>query len=263
MQRSQRASFLGDSDFPRSVDSFVKGMKIELYQGLYERFSNLQITFPGDRPVAIKGLETRLMNTFNTAGGFGVFEIYLHRCLLWQRSGGPLKRIAVFHGPTVPSWSWMAYIGGICYLEIPYGTVAWESDVVSPFVTGTGGDRRKPGGGYDAEGKVPGIRAVAWDLASDIAVLTAGDEQGVGRVILDEPDSEETGMRHLDGVLKCVVVGRSKRQLKDEEQAHYVLIIAAATTPDSSAKVWERIGVGVLTKANIALEDLGTKVLIQ
>src|SRR5438477_11418672 len=116
MHNSRKASFLGDSDFPRSVDSFVKGMKIDLYQDLYERFSNLQLSFPEDRPVAIKGLETRLIRTFGTTGGFGIFDIYLHRCLLWQRSGDTLRRIPSFRGGQVPSWSWMAYTGGIRYL---------------------------------------------------------------------------------------------------------------------------------------------------
>ncbi|KAL8282512.1 hypothetical protein RB601_008411 [Gaeumannomyces tritici] len=260
--KNQRASILGDANFPHSTDSFVKGMKIELYQGLYERFSNLQITFPSDRPVAIKGLETRLLRTFGTTGGFGIFDIYLHRFLLWQRSGGPLKRITVSHGPKVPSWSWMAYTGGIRYLEVPYGGALWESDVVSPFSDGDV-DAGGPDEGDTAEAKVPGIKAVAWDLASDMAVLTTRGEREAGRVILDEPGSERTGAHNPDAELKCVVVGRSKQWLENEEQVHYVIVITAVTTPEGSAKVWERIGVGVLTRADISLEGPATDVMIQ
>lgn len=256
-QHSQRASFLGDSNFPQSVSTFVKGMKIELYQGLYERFSNLEITFPGDRPVAIKGLETRLIRTFGTTGGFGIFNIYLHRCLLWQRSDKPLKRIAVFHGPTVPSWSWMAYTGGISYLKAPYGSVAWEPNVFCPYGDGVDGSEDQS----NTEGEIPKIEAVAWDLTSDAAVLMLGSHQGFKRVILDESAS---GISHrFAGSPKCVVVGKSKEVVEGQELAHYVLIIGAVTTEDGSSSVWERMGVGVLGATDIALEGSGTNVFIQ
>ncbi|KXH36815.1 serine/threonine protein kinase-44 [Colletotrichum salicis] len=37
--RNRKASFLGDSDFPHSIDTYVRGMKIELYQDLYQKYS--------------------------------------------------------------------------------------------------------------------------------------------------------------------------------------------------------------------------------
>ena len=133
-----------------------------------------------------------------------------------------------------------------------------EKDVVSPYSAGVDGS-----GDRDdvAEGEVPGIEAVAWDFTSGLAILTMGDKQGPRQVILDEPDSDK--MLRFDGVLKCVVVGRSKRMVPDEEQTYYVLIIGTATMEDDYSRVWERIGVGVLTSADIALRGSGTKVLIQ
>ena len=86
-------------------------MRIELFQDLYERYSRLTLSFPSDRPIAIKGLESRLIDTFGTTGGYGVFDKYLHRCLLWQRAGKALKHIEAFRGGNlVRSWSWMAYM---------------------------------------------------------------------------------------------------------------------------------------------------------
>jgi len=229
-------------------------MKIELYQGLYERFSNLQITFPGDRPVAIKGLETRLVRTLNTTGGFGIFDIYLHRCLLWRRADKPLKRIASFHGPTVPSWSWMAYMGGIGYLEVPYGTVAWESTVVSPYSASADVRLNEEDA---SQGQIPRIEAVAFDTA----ILTIEDLQRFRRVILDEPGAENvTG---YEGMLKCVIVGKSKKLMEDGEHAYYVLFIGTVKMKDGYTSVWERFGVGVLKGADILLEGSRTKVLIQ
>jgi hypothetical protein len=98
-------------------------MKIQLYQDLYERYSNLALSVKTDRPIAIKGLETRLIRTFETVGGYGIFDLYLHRGLLWQRSGDTLDRITS-RGERVPSWSWMAYEGGIRYMDVPLGGVS-------------------------------------------------------------------------------------------------------------------------------------------
>ncbi len=41
-----------------------------------------------DRPIAIKGLEARLIQTFGGTGAYGIFNNYLRRCLLWR---GPMK----------------------------------------------------------------------------------------------------------------------------------------------------------------------------
>jgi len=232
-------------------------MKIELYQDLYERFSALQITFPGDRPVAIKGLETRLIRTFGTTGGFGIFNIYLHRCLLWQRSDKPLKRITSFHGPVVPSWSWMAYMGVISYLKAPYGSVDWEPDVISPYVDDVNSDGDEP----NTKGEIPRVQAVARDFVSYPAVLALGEDRWSWRVILDDPESEAS--RRVGERPKCVVVGKSKEEVEDGELAYYVLLITSIAAAGGSGRVWERIGVGVLRAADIDLEAEGTKLFIQ
>ena len=109
-------------------------MRIELFEDLYERYSRLSLSYPSDRPIAIKGLEIRLMDTFNTFGGFGILNKYLHRCLLWQRAGKTLKRIQSFcRDNQVPSWSWMSYDGPISYMIVPFGQASWSEDILSPF----------------------------------------------------------------------------------------------------------------------------------
>lgn len=199
------------------------------------------------------------MRTFNTMGGLGIFNIYLHRCLLWKRSGNSLERITVFHGPTVPSWSWTAYIGGISYLEVPYGTVKWEEDVVSPYKDSHGNGLENES---KSKGNIPRIEAVAWDFTTPSKILTIGDQEGPRRVILDEPDSDK--VRHAaDGILKCVIVGRSKKLFRDGDRAHFVLIIGTVITKDGHTKAWERFGVGVLKGMDIALKGSNTKVFIQ
>jgi hypothetical protein len=153
----------------------------------------------------------------------------------------------------------MAYMGGINYLEVPYGTVKWEEDVISPYRAGGGSD---PEDEDKNKGGIPRIEAVAWDFTNPATILTVGDQEGPRRVILDEPDSDKV-RRAADGILKCVIVGRSKRVSRDGDRAHFVLIIGTVIMEDGHTKVWERFGVGVLKGTDISLEGSKTKVFIQ
>ncbi|KAF2104858.1 HET-domain-containing protein [Rhizodiscina lignyota] len=245
--KNRKASFLGDSNFPHSVDAYVKGMKIELYQDLYERYSKLALSFSADRPVAIRGLESRLSQTFRTAGGYGVFELYLHRCLLWQRTGDRVKRIGEFHGMRVPSWSWMAYDGGIRYMDVPYGGVSWREDIVSPFAKAKKLDRSNETVMEGSEGTIGlEIEAPAYDLL----------EPHSEKILLDEPG------RKLPRFLKCVIVGEDKSPTRGDSRVCYVLIIVFFAFVDG-VEVWERVGVGALVRRHIILDGVQTKVHIQ
>ncbi|KAF2704368.1 hypothetical protein K504DRAFT_390780 [Pleomassaria siparia CBS 279.74] len=227
--KNKKASFLGDSNFPHSVEAYVKGMKIQLFQGLYERYTNLALSFSIDRPVAIKGLEKRLIRTLKTVGGYGVFECYLHRCLLWQRATGPLKRIEGFRGGSVPTWSWMMCTGGIKYMDVPFGKVLWAEDICSPFES-----QRQDAAEHAEEGASSiGIRARAWSLSNP-------QDQGL---ILDDTD------RVFTGPLKCVIVGTDREVIPGRLKNHYVLVVAMAHESDS--QLYERVGVGILQEAQI------------
>lgn len=223
------------------MESSVKGLKIKFYQHLYERYSGLKLTYNKDRPIAIKGLETRLIRTLKTVGGYGVFDCYLHRCLLWQRSDKALTRIPKFRDEPMPSWSWMAYDGKICYMEVPFGEVLWKDNVISPFRSGkeertrTRMQRRTP----------RRMEARAHDLVQP-------ESQ---RFILDDPG------RSVPSGLKCVIVGTS-RDSSDEHQVHFALIIVFVAKEEDTG-IYERVGVGFLKKHQVALENPSTKVLIQ
>jgi hypothetical protein len=217
-------------------------MKIELYQSLYERYSNLNLSFEEDRPVAIKGLEARLIRTFDTTGGFGIFDRYLHRCLLWQRSGDNLRRIISFRKGHVPSWSWMAYNGGIRYMDVPFGEVVWSEDIISPYSETSLENRRS----IDDGEMVPWIIAPAWDML----------EPQNSHMILDEPN------RAFTLPLKCVTVGKNKTPLLDGRLIHYVLIISSVSLA-GGIEVYERIGVGFVEEQYILQSGLGIKAHIQ
>jgi hypothetical protein len=66
---NEGSNLLGDSNFPAYAVSQSKGKKIKLLQSLYERYSKMNLSFSKDRPIAIKGLENRLIQTVGGPGG--------------------------------------------------------------------------------------------------------------------------------------------------------------------------------------------------
>jgi hypothetical protein len=71
-------------------------------------------------------LEARIARARGCQSRYGIFEQYLHRNILWQRSEGKMERIG--YDDHVPSWSWMAYDGGIQFMDIPFGKLDWDDD---------------------------------------------------------------------------------------------------------------------------------------
>lgn len=178
-------------------------MQIELFQNLYAKYSELALSSNSDRPVAIRGLETRLSRVFNTVGGYGLFDYHMHRCLMWKRASKPLKRIEAFRGGSVPSWSWMAYDGGIRYMKME--GIVKEKNIISPFESW----KPHPGNETDTR-KLPSvIRAPMWDL------IDIQDAQ----VDLDEPD------RVFEDSLKCIIVARSELWQEQSGRPCFVVLV--------------------------------------
>ncbi|KAK3350274.1 heterokaryon incompatibility protein-domain-containing protein, partial [Lasiosphaeria hispida] len=145
--RNDLAAFLGDPSFPRLIETAKQGERIIHYQNLYKRYARLGLTNDYDRPMAIDGLQHRILGALKSQGGFGVFDEgtkkkgLLRRSLLWHRANETpqLKRIVFPKDRTisvVPSWSWMAYTGAIEYEQLEFGGVEWE-ELQSPW---SGGD---------------------------------------------------------------------------------------------------------------------------
>ncbi|KAI1108803.1 hypothetical protein F5Y14DRAFT_456674 [Nemania sp. NC0429] len=240
IHHSRKASFLGDFDFPRSVDGSAKGSRIEIFQDLYEKYSKLALSYPADRPIAIRGLESRLLNTFGTSGGVGIFDIYLHRSLIWRRAGDTLKSIS-FRDAHVPSWSWMAYDGPICYLAIPFEEADWCKDIKSPFLKdqGLNGDTSGDLRGEEVISTSPlELEAPVWNL------LVAKSEE----IFIDDPG------RAFTQPFRCVVLGKSRKLPNDESQVHWVLLVYPKMV-GSNVALYERVGVGVLRKCDIAFDE--------
>ncbi|KAL2671302.1 hypothetical protein Neosp_013882 [[Neocosmospora] mangrovei] len=223
-----QATLFADSDFPKSILKHFKGGRITLFQHLYQTYSRLAFSHVSDRSVAILGLEKRLLNAFHTRGGFGIFEVYLARSLLWCRQNDVfLSRIPSKKSRPLPSWSWMAYQGPINYMEVPFDQVDWTTDYVFPSDSEIATSARGPA-----------LKALARDLT-----LTRLDL--LQRVKFDQ--QAEIQVSDLRGV----VLGKDKRR-ESREPMHYVLLITLSRDHLEGREVYIRVGVAWLLEHNIA-----------
>jgi len=233
--------------------SATKGERILRYQDLYKRYSRLGLTAASDRLYAINGLQSRLLKAFDTEGGFGIFDEgpdpkrgHLRRSLLWHR-GDDVARMDRITFPArtsvaVPSWSWMAYTGGINYLDLDFTQVHRWMDLRSPWTRHSW--RHAPTsepmpplpGGALALGGV----AQDFDLAS---IVEAAKEED--NLIFDRPEEVHTAG------LKCVVLGAKEGHVPRGARRCFVLVIAPA---DQLGKTWFRVGVGYLPERYVRSE---------
>lgn len=254
--QSKLASFLGDPSFPTVALKYSQGAKIHFYQDLYKQYSRMVFSHQQDRPIAIAGLESRLIQTLQVRGGFGVLEDQGHgllrRSLLWKRASdvSALERIAFVGVGGVksaisppPTWSWTGYQGAIEYLDIPFGRIDWEKgDICSPWPSGARGTWSYGG---DVHGRGLELRVIA----RDFKVCHVDAIKGI---VFDDPRTWELGSE-----LKCVVLGSLKAPAESYlTRPHYVLVVAAEGI--RPGQVYGRVGVGSLPGHLIDFDQPGT-----
>ncbi|TGJ87796.1 hypothetical protein E0Z10_g904 [Xylaria hypoxylon] len=259
---SNQAALLGDPKFPKVATDSSKGGRIRLYELLYKQYSRLHFTRSYDRPLAIAGLEQRLIRAFDTQGGYGVFTRYFGRGLLWQRditmAPQTMKRIQFPKSQKykVPSWSWMAYEGAITFMDLPFGEIDWEDkEVRSPW--------SPPSPVLTSSSRLHNSSNTAWYTTNTKEKI---DLTVIARDFLASADNHivyDRGERPTDQIVKCVIVGRRKMRARVDARhlIHYVLVVAQKQGAGRDAG-YERIGVGSLPGSSITLDGLGLQVQV-
>ncbi|KAM0228896.1 hypothetical protein ACHAPO_010420 [Fusarium lateritium] len=250
------ADLLGDARFPeKAMRTQSRGLKIRYFQALYQQYSHLELTHIQDRPLAISGLESRLRKAYRlrddnwAKGGYGIFDDgpghgLFHRSLLWQRSDGEpvLELIDFSKRPehSVPTWSWMAFKGGIDYLDPPFNKVDWEmKEVESPWSRTSGG----------SEGTLSSRQLKVNVRPFNVAGHRPGDIE----LIYDNPERKATSEGYRP---KCVILATSKEGGQRNEKSFYVMILIEAPNTDSHGEqVFTRLGVGRMMGKYIGWED--------
>ncbi len=205
----------------------------------------MALSNPSDRPYALDGLQSRILNVLNSRGGFGVLDEgdskkgLLRRSLLWHRGPGTqrLERI-VFPAhraiALVPSWSWMAYTGGIDYFEIQFGQVDWQ-DLQSPWSgRGIGLGISQQATATPSEEKRGSIALVAKVRGYDVSQALEGE----WKLVFDTP-----GLPPPATPL-CVPLGREKGS--SVERTYLLLVQETDVIDDDGSRIYERVGAGYL-----------------
>jgi hypothetical protein len=214
---NQRNHFTLDPNFPSRLLRSGNQRTIEFICFLFEDYSKRELTKKTDKCVAISGIEARVKGALRCESRYGIFQKYIHRNLLWKASDSKMEEIA--YKRHVPSWSWMAYNGGVKFLDIPVGKVSWINTLR-----------------FDPERENALIADVGDFLRCTMELeekqFTVSDSSGTRRgwIQYDVVDGEELFEE------QCVVLGRNLRN--DEE--YYILVVRPTTTGGE----YKRVGIG-------------------
>ncbi|KAI0468300.1 HET-domain-containing protein [Xylaria cf. heliscus] len=257
------ADFLGDPNFPNKAISVPRGLRIRYFQDLFKQYSRLNFTHIEDRPFAIEGLESRLRSAYGTDGAYGIFDDGLgkglfHRSLLWQRGeDNPrlwFSRIVfpIARRVTVPTWSWMAYQGGIDYVDPPFDQTVWEKNDIRPPGIKSNAVKNKADNSLQNDSKME-------LLATARGFNVAGHQDGEVKLMYDTEKNKSDGMRQ-----QCVVVAKSKEGKTPQEKKYYVLLVSPlSSSVDNSDNIYERVGAGVMFGRLINFNEPGKEVRIR
>lgn len=246
------ADFLGDPEFPRKAMQGNRARKIAYFQDLYKLYSRLNFSYNKDRPFAIAGLEKRLQNGFGTQGEYGIFDDgnlvnggLFHRSLLWKRgeSEDDVAALTPIQFPperniNVPTWSWMAYVGGIDYDDPVFQTADWETEEIT---VGPWTEDAKKDKSASLDGRI-GIKAIIRDF--DVKGRSKDDV----KTTYDDPERRTTGPNGERA--QCVVVAKAKARTEEIPRAdkrHYVLLVVPTGDVDpAGTKEYNRVGMGFM-----------------
>ncbi|KAF2786010.1 HET-domain-containing protein [Melanomma pulvis-pyrius CBS 109.77] len=217
--------FTLDPIFPSRLVNAGHGSITEFIRFLIENYSERGLTKQTDRCVAMSGLHTRIARTIGCDGRYGTLETYLHRNLLWHASNLKLQKIE--YKSYVPSWSWMAYHGGIRFLdekELPVGEVHW--------ITSLCFDKDRDCD-HALIADVGVFKNCTMELEGSCYAVFNLSKTNRGWIRYDVEDGKNLLEEH------CVVVGSTKNS-----EDYYILLVRP-TTVDGE---YERVGIGRVSK---------------
>lgn len=236
--------------------------KTSLCQYLYSTYSRFLLSRVTDRPIAIAGLEKRLISSFNARGAFGILDDghpgMRLRTLAWQRAQDALQKIDFGNSRWIdrpPSWSWMAYQGAIDYLDLPFNQLEWEEDDIH-WQWSNSAEKAWSGGFASDYSKCP-LTLTVHTRAFDVQKARISNGASI---ILDDPSR----MDELELELKCVVLGRlqpgDQMMESRESRTHYTLLVTPMEQQErDTSPVYNRVGVGFMPGDVMDFSEQGTR----
>ncbi|KAK0620817.1 heterokaryon incompatibility protein-domain-containing protein [Immersiella caudata] len=232
--------FVLDPNFPRRLTQSGSRRTADFIQFLFKKYSASHLTIGTDRDVAIDSLVERMAQVLKTEVRYGIFDCFRGSLLLWKRSEEDKTSRISYGDRTVPSWSWMAYSGGIDFLS--------DSSMMQSLVVPSRVDL-----GFTDDGKALDVKVRRFgetcrvEQQADGHIIVDGTEE-VGRIWFDVSDRVE--FKH------CVAVGMKKYDWKENpRKIYYVLIV----WKKENGVGYERLGVGMVEAQYVSRDgDAGT-----
>ncbi|CAG8979562.1 hypothetical protein HYALB_00011916 [Hymenoscyphus albidus] len=228
-----------DPQFPKLLFNSGYSATLAFLSSFLEDYSNRHLTKPTDRVRALSGLTARIEQALSCEENFSIFELYLHRNLLWERTG-PMERIN-YESQKVPSWSWMAYTGGIKFIDDLYGNLEifiplefFEEDK-KMLQTDVWRFEENCHLGEESEGEFKTRRQILNSLG-----------QKVGWLSFDVEDRKEFRGEQV------VVVGKKRQVDGSENQMFHVLLVRQS---DGAENEFERVGMGMVQQGYLSRQQ--------
>lgn len=187
--------------------------------------------------VAIHSLVERMRQALRTEVRYGIFRCFLGSLLLWKGKENRLSKIS-YEGRTVPSWSWMAYSGGVDFIADV------RQDLMIPRVVELG---------FTDDGKA--LKVQVRQFGGNCRM----ERQGEGYAIVN--GTWRVGFVWFDVEVRvelkhCVVVGMGKGEMEELQKTYYVIIVR---DKEEGGERYERLGVGKVRARYVSIDcEAGT-----
>lgn len=167
---------------------------------------------------------------------YGIFDCFLHRLLLWKRSGtksGPIR----YGNLVVPSWSWMFYNGSIEFLTDSWLRVAKVENLSFESNWGINIEVRQ-------------FKSCCMNQTNNFTILA--DTGNVGFIYFDMDSTERNEFRN------CVVIGISAEDRNDDRDKEYYILAVRKTAGEGE---YERLGAGKVRARHVSRKSSAGKLL--
>ncbi|KAJ4168292.1 hypothetical protein NW754_013626 [Fusarium falciforme] len=233
--------FILDPDFPSRLSESGYSRTVDFVQFLFKKYSRSGLTVKSDRDTAIYSLVERMRHALRTEARYGVVRCFLSILLLWKRSDDEKTAPIDYGDRTVPSWSWMAYPGGIDFI----------SDLRQTLKVPHSADLDFSNDGYTLTVKVRRFNDCQIGQDGNRFAIFAGTASAsprkVGSLWFDVADTTE--FKH------CVVVGMGDDNEKTDPQKTYFVLVVR----QKQGEGYERLGVGKVEAQYVSRECVAGK----
>ncbi|KAK4194081.1 heterokaryon incompatibility protein-domain-containing protein [Triangularia verruculosa] len=233
--------FILDPHFPDRLNITGFERTADFVQFLFGKYSTSSLSFETDRDVAIYSLVVRIGEVLSTEVRYGIFRCFLGSLLLWRRVHEKSPPIS-YKDRTVPSWSWMAYSGGIDFISDA------KKDLLVPRFVDLG---------FADDGQTLNVKVRKFggncrmeQIGEEYAIINGTKE--VGSLWFDVAD--QISLEHCN----CVVVSMIRdssvfhSSVEDSRQTYHVLIIREK----AGSGVYERLGVGKVEAQYVSIDGV-------